>query len=32
MVYDRLGFKGQDDKNSYVPELVKKRRSQLIAV
>ena len=32
MVYDRLGFKDQDDKNSYVPELVKKRRSQLIAV
>ena len=32
MVYDRLGFKGQDDKNSYVPEMVKKRRSQLIAV
>lgn len=32
MVYDRLGFKGQDDKNSYVPELVKKRRSQLISV
>ena len=31
-IYDRLGFKGQDDKNSYVPEIVKKRRSQLIPI
>lgn len=32
MIYDRLGFQGQDDKNSYIPELVKSRRSKLINV
>ncbi len=26
MVYDRLGFNGQDDKNSYTPDLVRTRR------
>lgn len=30
MVYERLGFQGQDDKNRYIPEIVKQRRSQLI--
>ncbi|NET61221.1 MAG: hypothetical protein F6K47_35365 [Symploca sp. SIO2E6] len=30
MVYDRLGFQGQEGKNSYIPEIVKSRRSQLI--
>ncbi|KPQ33497.1 MAG: hypothetical protein HLUCCA11_18395 [Phormidesmis priestleyi Ana] len=30
MVYDRLGFSGQDDKNRYIPELVKARRRQLV--
>lgn len=29
-VYERLGFDGQDDKNQYVPEIVKTRRSQLV--
>ena len=29
MVYDRLGFSGQDDKNRYIPELVKARRRQI---
>ncbi len=28
MVYERLGFQGQDDKNRYIPEIVKQRRSQ----
>lgn len=32
MIYERLGFQGQDDKNSYIPELVKSRRSKLINV
>ncbi|NER98106.1 MAG: hypothetical protein F6J86_30470 [Symploca sp. SIO1B1] len=30
MVYERLGFQGQEGKNSYIPEIVKFRRSQLI--
>lgn len=30
MVYERLGFKGQEDKNRYIPEIVKERRSQLM--
>jgi hypothetical protein len=29
-VYLRLGFEGQDNKNEYIPEIVKKRRSQFI--
>ncbi|MGD1895497.1 MAG: hypothetical protein ACFB16_00945 [Phormidesmis sp.] len=29
MVYERLGFNGQDDKNSYIPDLVITRRRQL---
>jgi hypothetical protein len=32
MVYERLGFQGQDDKNRYIPELVKVRRSKLMKV
>ncbi len=32
MVYDRLGFQRQKGKNSYIPEIVKYRRSQLIKV
>jgi hypothetical protein len=31
MIYDRLGFSGQDDKNSYVPEIVKSRRTKMIS-
>lgn len=31
MVYERLGFNNQAEKNRYVPELVKTRRSQLVA-
>ncbi|PMB53990.1 hypothetical protein CEN39_01325 [Fischerella thermalis CCMEE 5201] len=30
-VYLRLGFEGQDNKNEYIPEIVKLRRSQLIS-
>jgi len=30
-VYQRLGFKGQDDKNRYTPQLVKSRREQVLA-
>ena len=30
-VYERLGFEGQDDKNRYIPDTVKRRRSMLIA-
>ncbi|HLO47808.1 MAG TPA: hypothetical protein VK211_05245, partial [Kamptonema sp.] len=30
IVYERLGFEGQDDKNRYIPEIVKERRSQLL--
>ncbi len=30
MVYDRLGFNGQADKNRYVPEIVKQRRQDII--
>lgn len=29
-VYERLGFEGQDDKNRYVPEIVKSRRSKFV--
>lgn len=29
MVYDRLGFAGQEEKNRYVPEIVKARRSKI---
>ncbi len=29
-VYLRLGFKGQDNKNEYIPEIVKARRSKFI--
>lgn len=32
MVYDRLGFKDQDNKNRYIPQLVKSRRSKLVSV
>ncbi|MEL6940027.1 MAG: hypothetical protein AAFO84_12620 [Cyanobacteria bacterium J06598_1] len=31
MVYERLGFSGQEEKNKYVPNLVKARRRQLIS-
>jgi hypothetical protein len=31
-VYERLGFKGQEDKNTYIPEIVKSRRSKLMKV
>jgi hypothetical protein len=31
-VYDRLGFQGQEEKNRYIPEIVKSRRSKLIKV
>lgn len=31
MVYERLGFEGQEDKNRYVPELVRTRRRQLVS-
>jgi hypothetical protein len=30
MVYNRLGFQDQDDKNRYTPEIVKNRRNKLI--
>lgn len=29
-VYERLGFNGQDDKNRYVPKIVRSRRSRLV--
>lgn len=29
-VYNRLGFKGQDAKNKFIPEIVKKRRLQYV--
>jgi hypothetical protein len=32
MVYDRLGFKDQDDKNHYIPKIVKSRRAKLALV
>jgi hypothetical protein len=32
MVYDRLGFKDQDTKNRYTPQLVKSRRVKLVKV
>ncbi|MFB8789884.1 MAG: hypothetical protein U7123_13775 [Potamolinea sp.] len=32
IVYDRLGFQGQEGKNRYIPEIVKSRRSKLIKV
>ncbi len=31
-VYQRLGFKDQDDKNRFIPKLVKERRESLISV
>ncbi len=31
MVYERLGFQGQEEKNQYVPEIVKRRRQRLLA-
>ncbi|WP_121968497.1 hypothetical protein [Leptolyngbya sp. BC1307] len=31
MVYERLGFDGQEGKNKYVPELVRTRRRQLVS-
>lgn len=31
MVYQRLGFDGQEDKNKYTPEIVKTRRKQMLA-
>ncbi|MGL6344218.1 MAG: hypothetical protein ACRC80_34370 [Waterburya sp.] len=31
-VYERLGFTGQEDKNKYIPEIVKSRRSKLMKV
>lgn len=31
MVYQRLGFDGQEDKNKYVPEIVKTRRQKMLA-
>ncbi|BDA68794.1 hypothetical protein CAL7716_029600 [Calothrix sp. PCC 7716] len=30
-VYTRLGFKNQDDKNQYIPEIVKQRRANLLS-
>lgn len=30
LIYQRLGFQGQDDKNQYVPEIVKSRRVKLV--
>ncbi|WP_206669297.1 hypothetical protein [Microcystis aeruginosa] len=30
-VYERLGFQGQDDKNTYIPELVRSRRARLVS-
>ncbi len=32
MIYERLGFDGQEDKNRYVPELVRTRRRQLVSI
>lgn len=32
MIYERLGFQGQDDKNKYIPEIVKQRRAQIVKV
>jgi hypothetical protein len=32
MVYERLGFQGQDAKNQYVPEIVKSRRVKLTRI
>lgn len=32
MVYERLGFQGQEAKNQYVPEIVKSRRVKLTSV
>ena len=29
-VYERLGFGGQDDKNRYIPQIVKDRRAMLV--
>jgi hypothetical protein len=29
-VYERLGFSGQDDKNRYIPQIVKDRRAMLV--
>lgn len=31
MVYERLGFDGKNDKNKYVPEIVKTRRQKMLA-
>lgn len=31
-VYQRLGFKDQDDKNKFIPKLVKERRESLISI
>ncbi len=30
MIYDRLGFRDQESKNEYVPEIVKNRRDRLV--
>ena len=30
MVYDRLGFAGQAEKNSYTPTIVKQRRQMIL--
>lgn len=32
MVYNRLGFKDQDDKNRYIPQIIKSRRAKLTPV
>jgi hypothetical protein len=32
MIYQRLGFEGQEDKNQYVPEIVKSRRSRFVEI
>jgi hypothetical protein len=32
MIYERLGFQGQDDKNKYIPAIVKERRAQFMKV
>jgi hypothetical protein len=32
MVYERLGFQGQEEKNTYIPEIVKSRRAKLLKV
>jgi RNase H-fold protein (predicted Holliday junction resolvase) len=31
MIYERLGFRGQEEKNSYIPEIVKARRARFIS-